>query len=330
MLSLLCVVSLSSVLYGPSPPVAPLPPLRVELEARAEVGGAILRLSDLAHVESGSLWARLPLGASPAPGTTRVVTRAQVQVALRAHGFALAVTGAERVRVSRRGLANVGARPEATAPDATQGKVLLSGRFLERIAARFVRRELELDPSAPLTLRSELPARWQVPRTAGSRLHARWAGARPQRGDLARVVVEVRSGERALASLELNFERPEPRAAARPSAGPTSKPDLRPAPQPARLNKKSWPKKLRQGPARPLPSKGTPEDKPVELVKRGAHVTVVVRSGSLTITSEGVAEKGGARGESIPVRIAKDRPLIVGRIVDRGRIVVELRPREGE
>jgi len=315
-LSLLYALTLSGVLWGPAVPAAPPAPqplrLEVELEPRAEVGGAILRLRDLAHVQSGSLWAGLPLGASPAPGATRIVTRAEVRTALQAQGFALKITGAERVRVSRRALA----RP-------TGAQVLLSGRFVERIAARFVRRELKLDPKAPLTLRSQLPLRWGVPRSAGSRLHARWA-AQPQGDSLLRVVVEVRSGQRAVASLALNFERPTPETASPQPSQRRERSSRATSPS----TQKPAPRKVR--PRQVRPRQVEREDAGVELVKRGSHVTLIVKSGSLTITSEGVAEKGGARGESVPVRIAKDRPLVVGRIVDRGRVVVELRPRESE
>lgn len=306
--ALLHVMTLSAVLWGPNPPAAPP---SIVLEARAEVSGAVLRLSDLAHVASGALWGQLPLGAAPAPGATRIVTRAEVAVALRAQGFAIPLSGAPRVRVTRRG---------ARVPQ-VRGEILLSGRYLERVAARFVRRSLELDPSAPLTLRSELPQRWRVPRTPGGRIHARWVAGPPKPGDLARVALEVRVESRALATLELSFERPAPKPT--PAAAPT---------------RKRWPQRVERRPQRaPRGSSGrakTSSKDPVseapELVKRGSHVTVLVKSGALTITAEGVAEKGGARGQSVPVRLGKDRPLVVGRIVDRGRVVVELRPREGE
>ncbi|MBL4850144.1 MAG: flagella basal body P-ring formation protein FlgA [Planctomycetes bacterium] len=277
------MLGLSAVFWGP-PGGAPIS-TDLRLRARVQVSGPTIRLGDVAAIGSSQdALSKLPLGASPAPAKTRIVTRTEVARLLRAQGIKLRLTGPRKVEVTRR-------------------YATLGGRQLVRMAERFVRRELELASTTKLVLRAASPARWHVPSQGRAGLRVRWLSRTPPTaGGPFDVEVEVRSAGETIAQLPLRFELQRPRSSPRPAA-------------------------LASSPAQPREARSSAGT--VNTITRGQRVTVVVRSGALTVRAEGTAVKGGLLGESIPIRIRKGSPLVVGKVLASGQVLVELQPGGG-
>lgn len=62
--------------------------------------------------------------------------------------------------------------------------------------------------------------------------------------------------------------------------------------------------------------------KPEEVVKRGDHVTILFRSGSVQITASGEARQAGARGESIKVKNLLTNKIIMAEVQDEQLVTV--------
>jgi len=62
--------------------------------------------------------------------------------------------------------------------------------------------------------------------------------------------------------------------------------------------------------------------KPEEVIKRGDHVTIMFRSGSVQITASGEARQAGARGESIKVKNLLTNKIIMAEVQDEQLVTV--------
>lgn len=63
----------------------------------------------------------------------------------------------------------------------------------------------------------------------------------------------------------------------------------------------------------------------VPLVERGAAVTIVVRTGNVTVTAPGIARQSGGLGETIEVENTLSRQRVSGRIIDAQTVEVQMK-----
>ena len=63
----------------------------------------------------------------------------------------------------------------------------------------------------------------------------------------------------------------------------------------------------------------------VPIIERGAHVTILVQTGSLVVTAPGIARGSGGLGELISVENTLSRQVILGEIIDAQTVQVNMR-----
>ncbi len=61
-------------------------------------------------------------------------------------------------------------------------------------------------------------------------------------------------------------------------------------------------------------------EKSAPMIRRGDPVELIADAGSFSVSSDGIADEDGAAGQRIRIRIDRDRPPIVGEVVDIGLV----------
>jgi len=291
----------------------------VSLRSEAQVAGPTVELAEIADVsgadaETTRRLSELSLGPSPAAGNVRGLRREDVVNALRGAGFAVATTGSALCRVKTR-YETVPARDvEESARRAIA--TVFAGRDVEvelvrpaadlPVPAAERQRELRVD----LGRREPQPGAWSVPvdvHVDGTRVHTAWVAIDVKVYEAQPVAVrDLRRGEPVDASSwKLERSRVEasgPRAATPPGLlGATCTRDLAAGTRISEVD-------VRRDP----------------LVRSGDQVELEVVRGPIRARSRAVARGQGALGDRVEVQSGDGQRRLVGIVVERGLVRVEL------
>lgn len=309
-------------------------PVAVELEARARVQGGLVRLGDVARLgsASGTALAWLSLGRAPDAGKTRTIEASEVREAVAAAGFApgaVSVRGAVRVQVECEGVALAG----KTLADLARGFAasnLGEARGSEPGAGEPADVELEL--AAPF-----VPEVVSVPvGRESSALRPRWALAPSAQTSAATVAVEVVIDGETRATVEQGLRIRRFARALAPSRAFAKGEALDPhAFEAARVDRASLAPgalidraDLTGASARHDLKAGavvTRADVVLPLVvRKGERVAITIVKGALRVSSEAVALRDAARGETVPVQTRAGHEPLLGRATAEGRVEVGL------
>lgn len=291
----------------------------VLVRSEAQVLGPTLELSEIAEIRADSVEAveRLSsvcLGSTPAPGSTRKVTRDEIARAVRALGLECTLGGAVACRAEPRIEVVSGRDLEAAAR--TSLSALFAGRDAEISLARpaadlpLIAPERKRDLTADLSRAEPVSGPWNVPvdvRVDGSRVQTVWVALEVRRFE--RVPVAVRDLHRGDTfepdSWKLErvcVDASAPRAPeARLLAGAVCTRDLA---RGARIIEADVQREL--------------------LVKAGQEVELEVIRGIIRARTLAVARGQGALGDRVEVQSGENQRRLTGVVVGRGLIRVEL------
>lgn len=294
-------------------------PGSVVLRADAKILGPTVELDEVAEVrcDDEALLRRLSqltIGPAPAPGVVRGLRRDEVSAAVRAAGLDAATSGAALCRAT----AEVETIPAAQLDDAARAALaaLFAGRDVEialvrgatdlAVPAAEIRRDLQAD----LARRDAQPGSWSVPvdvRVDGVRVQTAWIALDVQLYEQTPVAArDLRRGEAVDAACwQLQRSRVE-------AAGP------RPA-APALLAGATC---TRDVPAGTRISELDVRRDP--LVRNGDMVELEVLRGPIRARSRAVARGQGALGDRVEVQTGEGQRRLVGVVVERGLVRVEL------
>jgi flagella basal body P-ring formation protein FlgA len=294
-------------------------PASVVLRADARILGPTVELDEVAEVRSDddALFRRLSklsIGPAPAPGVVRGLRRDEVAAAVRAAGLDVATTGAALCRAK----AEIETVPAAQIDDAARTALaaLFAGRDAEialvrgatdlAVPAAELRRELFAD----LARREAQPGSWSVPvdvRVDGVRVQTAWVALDVQLFEQMPVAArELRRGEAVDAACwtlqRSRVEAAGPRPVA-PAllAGATCTRDVAAGARISELD-------VRRDP----------------LVRNGDLVELEVLRGPIRARSRAVARGQGALGDRVEVQTGEGQRRLVGIVVERGLVRVEL------
>ena len=291
----------------------------VVLRGDAEVRGPTLELSEIAEIRcdvpvEAQRLSSLCLGSTPSPGSIRSVSRDEVVRALRAAGSDCAVEGKSACRAVPRIELVPGRDLEAAARAALAA--IFAGRDAEIGVARaasdlaLIAPERGRDLSAELSRAEPVPGAWSVPvevRIDGSKVQTVW------------VAMDVRVFERVpVAARDLKRGDPFDRDAwmlermrVEPSAPR--------APDPVVLSSAVCARDLARG-ARIVEADVHREP----LVRAGDEIELEVVRGVIRARTLAVARGQGALGDRIEVQSGESQRRLVGVVVARGLVRVEL------
>jgi flagella basal body P-ring formation protein FlgA len=291
----------------------------VSLRPDAEVRGQTVELGEIADVrcdspEETQRLAALQLGFSPSPGALRVVKREDVAAALRAAGVSAAPAGAAQCRVRPRVETVTGREVEEAARRALSA--LFAGRDAEISVVRpaadlqVVAPERARELAADLGRREPLPGSFSVP------VDVLVDGARAQ---TAWIALDVKLYERQpVAARDLLRGEALDASAWRLERAPVEAVGLRPA-QPEQLVGATCTRDLQRG-ARI----GESDVRREPLVRSGDVVELEVLRGPIRARSRAVARGQAALGDRVEVQCGESQRRLVGVVVQRGLVRVEL------
>ncbi|MFN0007799.1 MAG: flagellar basal body P-ring formation chaperone FlgA [Planctomycetota bacterium] len=291
----------------------------VRIHADALVAGPTVELGEVAEIRVDSPEERdrlstLSLGSTPAPASVRSVTREDVLRLLRAAGLEVAVGGAAACRARPRVEMVSGSDLEAAARASLAA--LFAGRDFEIQAVRptadvpSIAAESRRELSAQLTRSEPVAGHWSVPidvRADGTRMQTVWVALDVRLFERVPVAArDLRRGE-AFQADAWSLERVAIEASA-----PRS-------PQPALLQGATSMRDLARG------ERIVATDVHREiLVRSGDDVEIEVVRGLVHARRMAVARGQGAEGDRIEVQSGENQRRLVGVIVARGLVRVEL------
>lgn len=293
----------------------------IQVRARAEVDGPVVRLADVAKLsgfaeDARARFASIELGRAPAPGVGQLLPEAYVVGKLRDAGVGPGV----RLDVPR--------RVEITRKGRT-----IRGDALAKQVRDAVRQAMPHDPRDVAEL--SVPRLSDLTIPAGSRLDIRFAAGERFVGPTVAEIVVADHGETVRAQKVTVRVDPFVRAWGVREELPRDH-RLSPADLVAlRLPGASVPRDAITDPQhvdgakvrRPIkpgePIRGAWVEVP-PLVKRGDRVRMIARRGGLEITASGEALDAAGRGESVRVKNPSSMKIVSGRVIGPGTVEMEL------
>lgn len=291
----------------------------VRIHADALVAGPTVELGEVAEIrvespEERERLSTLSLGSTPAPASVRSVTREDVVRSLRAAGLQISVVGAAACRARPKVEVISGRDLEAAARAALAA--LFTGRDVEIQAVRTtadvpsIAAESRRELSAQLTRSEPVAGLWSVPidvRADGTRMQTVWVALDVRLFERVPVAArELRLGD-AFQADAWSLER-----VAIDASAPRS-------PQPALLQGASCTRDLAPGERIVV----TDVHREV-LVRAGDQVELEVVRGPVRARRMAVARGQGADGDRIEVQSGENQRRLVGVVVARGLVRIEL------